>query len=126
MKAPAPETFVPKLRVRGPLPPTARSEVHTSLSPAAKPVPCQLQGAAAQATETILFAPVKEPVTASPFPDVALKPAASKVPSAPNCPQLTESLAACPAGLVTPTSESDQATAVANRIKKTALAILQT
>jgi hypothetical protein len=95
INAPAPATLAPKVKVSGPLPPLTVSEVQIKLSPAAKPLPAQLQGTAAHATAIKLPVPTRLPLTAIAPTDCALKVAPSTVASAPNCDQPMESFEAC-------------------------------
>jgi len=91
-RAPAPETFVPTFNVTGPLPPAAASEAQIIRSPAANPVPDQLQvGDAAHTAAARLLGPVKPTFTATPPADFAATLEPRTVTSAPSCPQLTES-----------------------------------
>jgi hypothetical protein len=58
--APTPDTGVANVSVRGPLPSLPESEVHSTLSPAVKPAPPQLQGVAGHTTAIRLLGPVSE------------------------------------------------------------------
>src|SRR5215471_5031157 len=100
MSAPAPATGALKVKVTGPFPPLPVSEVQMRLSPAVKPVPAvqlQLTGVDEQTTETTLSAPTKVTMWVTPLADFALKLAARRVWSPPNCFQLIESVAPCAA-----------------------------
>jgi hypothetical protein len=106
---------VPKVKVAGPFPPAAASDVQRIRSAAAKPVPAQLQlGEAGQTAEARLFAPAKPTVTATPPPEVALTLEARMVPSAPSCNHTKESLEFWPVLLVTPVIVSPQAADASN------------
>src|SRR5215469_2125698 len=100
MSSPPPAMPCPKVNVRGPFPPLEASDAQISVSPAGKPVPVQLQPLAGQTRAGTLSGPAKDPVTARPFTDLAARPAVSKLPSAPNCDQVPESLAPCAPWLV--------------------------
>ncbi len=115
IKAPAPDTFLPKVSVSGPLPPFPLSEVQIRLSPAVKPEPVQLHGVATQSTERMLPLPVRPPVTARSPTDVAAKLAGIDAWSPPNCDQFTESVAPWAPGLVTVVRLSAQTVVVADK-----------
>src|SRR5260370_8094789 len=101
MSAPAPDTALAKVNVTGPFPPFPASEVQSSVSPAVKPEPVQLQGVAVQTTEAILLAPAKLAVTLAPPVEVTPTLAARTVPSAPSWDHFTVSLSPWPATLAT-------------------------
>ncbi|HYL59023.1 MAG TPA: hypothetical protein VEU51_09140 [Candidatus Acidoferrales bacterium] len=107
--APTPDTGVANVSVSGPLPPLAESDVHSTLSPAVKPAPAQLQTAAGHTTAIRLLGPasVIEPCSAPTDNTLALAPI--EVPSAPSCDHWTESVAPCAFTLPTWTSVSAHA-----------------
>src|SRR5579862_2943846 len=128
MKAPTPDTFFEvKPKESGPLPLLPVSAVQIRLSPALnplRPARFQLQAADGHTTAIRLFGPIRETEPVTPLVEVKEGVAVSTVASAPNCDHTIVSLAPKAPRLVTSTTLSARAAAVAISSMSTATTAL--